>query len=78
MPQDRPQNFHEGLEGHGKAAQDAVDLFVQLDALLALEGRQPVNGSPAALVIAERCAVRILCKHYGWRVTDPGTLRRVV
>lgn len=70
--------FHAGLEGYGKADQRAVDLFVQLDALLALEGRQPVNGSPSALVIAERCAVRILCKHYGWRVTDPGTLRRVV
>lgn len=78
MAQTPADGFHRGLDGYGDADRRAVDLFVQLDALLALEGRQPVNGSPGSLCIAERCAVRILCKHYGWRVTEPGTIRRVL
>lgn len=39
--------------------------------------RSPDSRSPWEVTMAERTCVRILVRHYGWRMVEPGELRRV-
>lgn len=56
--------------------QKSVDAFVALDEQLTKENAQPDTRSPVEVTLSEACAVRILVKHYGWVVLEPGTLKR--
>lgn len=56
--------------------QKTVDAFIDLDEVLTKENRPPDCRSPREHTVAEACAVRILVKHYGWTVVEPGVLRR--
>jgi len=53
-----------------------IDMFAALDGLLQLDSRPPLVSSPSEVTVAERVALRILCRHYGWTVIEPGTIRR--
>ena len=59
-----------------EAPRTAAELWQALEGLLQLENRQPVVCSPSEVTLSERTAVGILCRHYGWTVIEPGTLRR--
>ena len=59
-----------------RARQRSHDAFVKLDEELTRENRPPDCRCPEEITLSERLAVRILVKHFGWYVTEPGTLRR--
>ena len=59
-----------------RARQRSHDAFVRLDAVLEQENRPPDCRCPEEVPLSERLAVRILVKHFGWTVTEPGSLRR--
>lgn len=76
MPGQEPQRTHNA--GAGMSAHDRriVDAYVQLHELIEASPRVPDCRAPEDVTLSERLAVRILVRHYGWHVTDPGTLVR--
>ena len=72
------QKIHQsGSAGPLLPEQCAAGLLVKADLALKQQPRRPDSRSPYEVTMAEQTAIRILVHHYGWRVTEPGVLRRV-
>lgn len=54
-----------------------IDAFVAAEALIQDAKGAKVNTGPLDVQIAERLAIRLMCKHFGWVHCDADTLRRV-
>jgi hypothetical protein len=54
-----------------------IDAFVLADELCELAIRHGITSGPLDHSIAERLAIRLLVKRFGWVHTAPGQLRRV-
>ncbi len=53
-----------------------IDAFVLADELIAEADRLGITSGPFDPQIAERLAMRLLVKRFGWRVTSPGFMQR--
>lgn len=51
-----------------------IDAFVQADELVGQARQQGITEGPLEVEVVERLAIRLLVKHFGWRMTAPGTL----
>jgi hypothetical protein len=54
-----------------------IDAFAAADELIGEAERLKVHAGPLDVSIAERLAIRLLVKRFGWIVTEPGFMRRV-
>jgi len=54
-----------------------IDAFVLADELVELAQNHKITAGPLDVSIAERLAIRLLVKRFGWIHTEPGAIRRV-
>lgn len=77
MTQQQPQRIHGSSPSPGQADQWAAAMLDTVARTLQDSPRSPDSRSPWEVTMAERTCIRILVRHYGWRMVEPGELRRV-